>query len=46
MKKQLFSFAAAAFIFPLYSAEASIDNDAFLMLKKKYATQVTASLKT
>lgn len=35
MKKQLFSFAAAAFIFPLYSAEASIDNDAFLDAEKK-----------
>ena len=43
MKKQLFSFAAAAFIFPLYSAEASIDNDAFLDAENKVRT---ASLKT
>ncbi|MBH0081689.1 transglycosylase SLT domain-containing protein [Pseudoalteromonas sp. NZS11] len=35
MKKYLLSVAAAAFIFPLHSAEASIDNDAFLDAEKK-----------
>ncbi|MEM5510710.1 transglycosylase SLT domain-containing protein [Pseudoalteromonas sp. AS71] len=35
MKKYLLRVAAAAFIFPLYSAEASIDNEAFLDAEKK-----------
>ncbi|MEG3759144.1 transglycosylase SLT domain-containing protein [Pseudoalteromonas carrageenovora] len=35
MKKYLLNVAAAAFIFPLYSAGASIDNDAFLDAEKK-----------
>ena len=35
MKNYILRFAAAAFIFPLYSAQASVDNDAFIDAEKE-----------
>ena len=35
MKNYILRFAAAAFIFPLYSAQASVENDAFLDAEKE-----------
>ena len=34
MKKQFLSFAAAALLFPLFSAEANTEHDAFLDAEK------------
>jgi soluble lytic murein transglycosylase len=46
MKKYLLNFAAAAFIFPLHSAEVSLDNDAFVDAEKKVRHSSYQNFKT